>query len=112
MTKVSRRKKFKSGLHPLYLPYYEAICQKLPLYWQPFFGYRSFEVQDELHKIGREFPGKIVTNAKGGESAHNYGCASDWTIWHDGKPVWMSTDDPRWKEYSDVCQEIGLRCGS
>lgn len=39
--------------------------------------YRSFEEQDELYAQGRTKPGNIVTNAKGGESLHNYGVAFD-----------------------------------
>lgn len=40
-------------------------------------GFRSFERQNELYAQGRTQPGKIVTNAKGGQSNHNYGCAID-----------------------------------
>lgn len=34
-------------------------------------GHRSNEDQDALYAQGRTLPGKIVTNAKGGESSHN-----------------------------------------
>ena len=42
-------------------------------------GLRTFEEQDELFKKGRRnVPGEsIVTNARGGESNHNYGLAVD-----------------------------------
>lgn len=40
-------------------------------------GFRSIAEQNELYAQGRTKPGKIVTNAKGGESAHNYGLAVD-----------------------------------
>lgn len=40
-------------------------------------GFRSIQEQDELYAQGRTKPGKIVTNAKGGESLHNYGVAFD-----------------------------------
>lgn len=39
--------------------------------------YRTFEEQDELYAQGRTKPGKIVTNARAGESYHNYGLAID-----------------------------------
>lgn len=39
--------------------------------------YRSFEEQKELYTLGRIKPGKIVTNASEGLSAHNYGLAFD-----------------------------------
>lgn len=39
--------------------------------------YRTFSEQDALYAKGRTVPGLIVTNAKGGESLHNYRCAFD-----------------------------------
>lgn len=39
--------------------------------------YRTFDEQDELYAQGRTKPGKIVTNARAGESYHNYGLAVD-----------------------------------
>lgn len=38
---------------------------------------RTIEEQDELYAQGRTKPGKIITNAKGGFSFHNYGVAFD-----------------------------------
>ena len=35
-------------------------------------GFRSIEEQNALYPQGRSKPGKIVTNAKGGYSYHNY----------------------------------------
>lgn len=40
-------------------------------------GHRSHEEQDALYAQGRTKPGNIVTNAKGGESLHNYAVAFD-----------------------------------
>lgn len=40
-------------------------------------GYRSNEEQTKLYNQGRTTPGKIVTYAKAGQSAHNYGLAVD-----------------------------------
>lgn len=40
-------------------------------------GWRSFEEQEKLYAQGRTTPGKIVTNARAGESWHNWGCAFD-----------------------------------
>lgn len=39
--------------------------------------WRSGELQDQLHSRGRSKPGKIVTNAKAGQSYHNWGLAHD-----------------------------------
>lgn len=38
---------------------------------------RTFAEQDGLFAQGRTKPGKVVTNAKGGQSYHNYGLAID-----------------------------------
>lgn len=54
-------------------------------------GYRSIAEQNELYSHGRYAPNKnlpVVTNAKGGQSNHNYGCAVDLFIYSaDGKTV-------------------------
>lgn len=43
-------------------------------------GFASFADQDLLHAQGRARPGRPrVTNARGGESAHNFGLAIDFT---------------------------------
>jgi peptidoglycan L-alanyl-D-glutamate endopeptidase CwlK len=39
--------------------------------------YRDKEFQDQLYEQGRTTPGKIVTNARGGQSAHQYRIAWD-----------------------------------
>jgi peptidoglycan L-alanyl-D-glutamate endopeptidase CwlK len=40
-------------------------------------GLRTFAEQDDLFAQGRTTPGPIVTNARGGQSNHNYGLAVD-----------------------------------
>ena len=40
-------------------------------------GYRNHKEQDALYAQGRSTPGKKVTNARGGFSAHNWGIAVD-----------------------------------
>jgi peptidoglycan L-alanyl-D-glutamate endopeptidase CwlK len=40
-------------------------------------GSRTFAEQDALFALGRTKPGKIVTNARGGFSNHNFGVAWD-----------------------------------
>lgn len=50
--------------------------------------YRSPEEQNELYKIGRSLPGKIVTNARGGQSWHNFHAAFDFVPMVNGKPQW------------------------
>jgi hypothetical protein len=107
----TRRERFRRGLHPLYLPFYDALCLELGDHWQPFYGLRSHEEQSTIYAQGRDRPGKIVTHARAGESPHNYGCASDWTIFRGGMPVWPMADDRIWNEYRDACEKWGLKWG-
>lgn len=44
---------------------------------------RTFEEQDNLYALGRTKKGKKVTNAKGGQSIHNYSLAFDIVILYD-----------------------------
>jgi peptidoglycan L-alanyl-D-glutamate endopeptidase CwlK len=41
------------------------------------YTYRTFAEQDILYAQGRKNPGKVVTQARGGQSYHNYGLATD-----------------------------------
>lgn len=47
-------------------------------------GNRSYEEQDALYAKGRTAPGPKVTNAKGGESYHNFGVAGDFGVFRQG----------------------------
>lgn len=51
-------------------------------------GLRTFAEQDALYAQGRTVRGKRVTNAKGGQSMHNYGLAVDFVFVVDGKVSW------------------------
>lgn len=70
---------------------------------------RSFSEQDDLYAQGRTKPGKVVTNAKGGESYHNYGLAFDVVPMMDGKPVW--NDDELWQRVGRIGKSFGFTWG-
>lgn len=72
--------------------------------------YRSAEEQDAAYAQGRTHPGPIVTHAKGGESAHNFGLACDVVPVRHGKPVW-DTADPAWRVYGEEVARAGLVWG-
>ena len=61
---------------------YLEINRRLPKYVRLRFThtYRSIQEQNELYDIGRTIKGNKVTNAKGGQSFHNYGLAFDIVI--------------------------------
>lgn len=109
---MDRRTKFRQGLSSLYLPYYDALCDLLGAEWQPYCGIRTFDEQLALYRIGRETKGQIVTNAKSGESAHNYGCATDWCLWDGPVPEWPSKLDKLWLPYLHALDKVGLVPGS
>lgn len=52
-------------------------CHANNLHIYLFEGFRSLERQAELYEQGRTKPGSIVTNARAGESWHNYGLGVD-----------------------------------
>lgn len=55
-------------------------------------GLRTFEYQQALYEQGRSRKGPVVTNAKPGQSLHNYGLAVDLCPFRADKPDW---DDAR-----------------
>jgi peptidoglycan LD-endopeptidase CwlK len=69
--------------------------------------FRDFESQNKLFAQGRTGPGKIVTNARGGESFHNYRCALDVVPLVAGKPDWDGSH-PIWAEVGRIGEECGL----
>ena len=69
--------------------------------------YRDHESQDALYAQGRTTKGFIVTNAKGGDSYHNYRCAIDVVPLINGKPEW-NTDHPIWESVAVLGKQAGL----
>lgn len=115
MKLTDRRDFYRKGLSTLYLPLYDGLCSLLGPMWQPYTGVRTFQEQDGLFAAGRAGDGrKIVTWARGGESAHNYGCASDWTLWDEAReqPIWLDWKDLRWAPYHQAIKTVGLKWGN
>lgn len=73
-------------------------------------GYRSEERSDALYAQGRTAPGPIVTNAKGGQSPHNFGAAADVYPYRNGKPV-EDPLAPEWAELGRLANKHGLTWG-
>jgi len=69
--------------------------------------YRDNASQDALYAQGRTAPGKVVTNAKAGQSFHNHRCAVDVVPLRNGKPVWDSKD-PVWQTVGRLGKAAGL----
>jgi peptidoglycan L-alanyl-D-glutamate endopeptidase CwlK len=92
--------------------------------------FRTAREQYELYALGRTKPGRVVTNAKGGESMHNIvtpngapaSRAFDVVALRNGKPVWGTggnglDDDPTdddtddlelWQRIGAIAEGLGL----
>ncbi|KQS19189.1 hypothetical protein ASF99_04700 [Exiguobacterium sp. Leaf187] len=82
-------------------------------------AYRSKAEQDALYAQGRTKAGKIVTNAPGGYSNHNYGLAIDFALYTpSGQEVtWSESADydrdgeADWKEVVRIAKKLGFEWG-
>lgn len=72
--------------------------------------YRPPEEQAALYAQGRTQPGAIVTNARAGESLHNYRVALDVVPLRGGKPVWgtAGADGALWRKVGALGEAAGL----
>ena len=71
---------------------------------------RTFAEQDKLYAQGRTTKGGIVTNAKGGESNHNFGTALDVVPIVNGQADWKTTADT-WNKIAKVGKSLGFEWG-
>lgn len=69
--------------------------------------YRDAEAQAALWAQGRTTPGKIVTNARPGQSWHQWRRAYDVVPLINGKPVW-AVKDSSWGALGSIGQALGL----
>jgi peptidoglycan L-alanyl-D-glutamate endopeptidase CwlK len=99
---------------------YEEICEALTGRAVCRFSHtlRTDKEQDELYAQGRTKPGKKVTNAKGGQSYHNYGLAFDIVLIIDGKEAsWDTLKDfdgdkvADWHEVVRIAKKYGWAWG-
>lgn len=71
-------------------------------------GLRTYAEQNALYAKGRTTSGSIVTNAKGGQSNHNFGTAFDVVPIVNGKADWNSKD---WNKIGELGKSIGFAWG-
>lgn len=67
---------------------------------------RDNESQNALYAQGRTVKGSIVTNAKAGQSFHNYGLAFDFCPIVNGKCQWNDLD--LFKRCGVIAESVGL----
>lgn len=68
--------------------------------------YRDGESQNYLYAQGRTRPGKVVTNARAGQSWHNYKLAFDVVPIVGGKAMW--NDLRTFKRLGEIGKSVGL----
>jgi peptidoglycan L-alanyl-D-glutamate endopeptidase CwlK len=98
---------------------YDEICEALSGSAMCRFSHtlRTFAEQNVLYAQGRTKPGKIVTNAKGGLSYHNYGMAIDIVLIANGAASWDIGKDfdadgkADWMEVVSIFKQFGWEAG-
>lgn len=80
--------------------------------------FRSTAEQDALYRKGRGAPGNVVTNARGGQSYHNYGLAIDFALrTKNGDVIWDLKYDGNgnkradWLEVVAIAKRLGFAWG-
>lgn len=80
--------------------------------WGISAGRRTMKEQKAIYAQGRTAPGKIVSNAPPGSSAHNYGLAADlWPLTKDGKDFDWVAGKVVFKVMADLAVKLGLTAG-
>lgn len=90
-----------------------AACLKRGFSYHATRGYDTYGAQMAIWAQGRTKPGKIVTNAKGGQSAHNFGIAIDFVL---DKNQELQGIQPDWtvegfRVLIEEAQKMGLHSG-
>jgi peptidoglycan L-alanyl-D-glutamate endopeptidase CwlK len=103
-------------LHPklrdIALQAYNEAVQATPVGVHPIItqGYRTFDESNKLYQQGRTTSGEIVTNAKAGQSWHNYGLAVDFALVINGNAEW-NQNDPNWMTVVNIFKNHGFNWG-
>ena len=71
-------------------------------------GTRTYEEQNALYEQGRSKPGRIVTNARGGYSNHNFGVAFDIGVFEGGRYL---EESPLYEKVGILGESLGLEWG-
>jgi len=110
-TSLKRLNELHPSIRQSAIDAYTEACKVTPVGVHPLIteAYRSFERSDELYAQGRTKPGQIVSNARGGQSLHNYGLAIDFVLIVNGKMVWEVNAD--WMTVVKVFKKYGFEWG-
>jgi peptidoglycan LD-endopeptidase CwlK len=106
-----RSEKAIAALLPQVQPYARALVKKAAQHGitiKVIGGLRTYEEQNELFAQGRTKPGRIVTNARGGFSNHNFGIAFDVGVFEGANYLGES---PKYKAVGALGMDLGLEWG-
>src|SRR5690625_3180787 len=81
------------------------------IYVQISEGHRPNDRQNELYAQGRSKPGNVVTNARGGQSWHNYGVAVDFFLTSDDGSKALWTVNNKWRRAAQIGKSLGFEWG-
>ena len=98
-------------LQPEVRPYARALVSKaagIGITIKVISGLRTYSQQNELYAQGRTKPGRVVTNARGGYSNHNFGIAFDIGVFEGAKYL---DESPKYKAVGALGVELGLEWG-
>lgn len=109
-------------LHPLIRVATTAVleaCEERGIKVRVTQALRSWAEQDALYEQGRTTKGLIVTQARGGQSWHNYGLAWDFCLLSaDGKSISFNRNldingnlEPDWMEVVNIAKANGFEWG-
>lgn len=107
----ARSERFVATLLPHVRPYARALYFKARdngIAINIISGTRTFDEQDALHAQGRSTAGRIVTNARGGYSNHNFGIAFDIGVFSGNRYL---PESPLYKAVGALGMELGLEWG-
>lgn len=98
----------KDDLNEILVTAYEKACEEYLFLYpnapQPFITctYRSPAEQDELYEIGRSKSGSKITNARGGESPHNYRMSAAFDIAFVGVNKKLDWSKSNFRKFADI----------
>jgi len=106
-----RSEKAIATLQPEVRPYARALVLRAAsagITIKVISGLRTYDEQNALYAQGRSKPGRVVTNARGGYSNHNFGIAFDIGIFEGSKYI---PESSRYKAIGAMGVALGLEWG-
>lgn len=106
-----RSEKVIATLLPEVQPYARALVTKADadgITIKVISGLRTYDEQNDLYAQGRTKPGRIVTNARGGFSNHNFGIAFDVGVFEGSQYL---DESPKYKAVGVLGTDLGLEWG-